>query len=329
MSKFMLISFIAVTIIFALIPNIAWLLAWIVARCFHNSMPYAPFSLTAVGLIAFAYIVLAYGYFFGRFKLDINNIEYVNKDISAEFDGYRIVHISDLHLSTFDDSPKQLQKFVDSINAQHPDLICFTGDLVTLGEKEAEPFTGILNGLRATDGVVSVLGNHDFLIYGPRDSSFNRKAEVEKLSDFERNVLKWHLLRNENYVIERGNEKITILGVDNQHCSNQGFSTISCGDLPRALQNTDGFRILLTHDPSHWREEVVTKTDIPLTLCGHTHSAQIRLFGWTPASWTFKDTYGLYTEGNQNMYINVGLGCTLPVRLGVNAEITVVTLKSK
>lgn len=329
MSKFMLLSLIAVTIIFALIPNIAWLLSWIVAKCFHHTMPYAPFAWTAVGLIAFAYIVLGYGYFCGRFKLDINQIEYAHEDIPVEIDGYKIVHISDLHLSTFNNNHDQLQRFVDSINAQNPDLICFTGDLVTIGEKEAMPFKEILNNLKATDGITSVLGNHDFLLYGRHDSTFSREAEVEKLANFERNELGWHLLRNENFVIKRNNSKITIIGTDNQNCNNQGFKTISRGDLKKAMQNTDGFRILLTHDPSHWRDEVIPDTDIQLTLCGHTHAAQIKLFGWTPASWTFRDTDGLYEEKGQTMYINVGLGCTLPVRIGANAEITVITLKSK
>ena len=133
----MLASLIALSIVFTAVPNILWFILWLIAKCFHYSMPYAPFGWTAFGLVAFAWIVLAYGYFFGRFKLDINKWDYTHKDIPAEFDGYKIVHISDLHLSTFDDSPKQLKRFVDSINAQNPDLVCFTGDLVSLGVEEA------------------------------------------------------------------------------------------------------------------------------------------------------------------------------------------------
>ena len=277
----MLVSVIFLSIVLFAIPNILWLVAWLVCKCFHYALPYAPFGWTAFVLVAFAWIVLAYGYLIGRFKLDINKWDYQNNNIPAAFDGYKIVHISDLHLSTFDDSPKQLQRFVDSINAQNPDLICFTGDLVSLGVEEAEPYIDILK------------------------------------------------LRNESYKIERGSEKITIVGVDNKNCTNQGFRTIDMGDLPKAMQGTDGFRILLTHDPSHWRGEVVGQTDIPLTLCGHTHAAQVKLFGWTPASWTFTDTDGRYDENGQTMYINVGLGCTLPARIGANAEITVITLKHK
>ena len=324
----MLVSVLFLTLVLAAVPNILWFVAWLVAKCFHYTMPYAPFGWTAFVLVAIAWIVMAYGFFFGRFKLDINKIEYAHKDVPENFDGYKIVHISDLHLSTFDDSPKQLQRFVDSINVQNPDIICFTGDLVSLGVEEAEPYLDILKQLKAGDGVVSILGNHDFIIYRHRsDSTFNRTNAVERLDSLQRNTLGWHLLRNDNYKVERGEEKITIVGVDNKNCSNQGFRTIDMGDLPKAMQGTDGFRILLTHDPSHWRGEVVGKTDIPLTLCGHTHAAQVKIFGWTPASWTFRDTHGRYDENGQTMYINGGLGCTLPIRLGVNAEITVITLR--
>ena len=214
----MLVSVIFLSIVLFAIPNILWLVAWLVCKCFHYALPYAPFGWTAFVLVAFAWIVLAYGYLIGRFKLDINKWDYQNTDIPAAFDGYKIVHISDLHLSTFDDSPKQLQRFVDSINAQNPDLICFTGDLVSLGVEEAEPYIDILNQLKAKDGVTSVLGNHDFIIYRHRsDSTFDRETAVARLDSMQRNTLGWHLLRNESYVIERNGEKITIVGVDNKN----------------------------------------------------------------------------------------------------------------
>lgn len=116
--------------------------------------------------------------------------------------------------------------------------------------------------------------------------------------------------------------------MDNANYDNQGFPTIHRGDLRKAMEGTDGFRILLTHDPSHWRAEVLPETDIPLTLSGHTHSAQIKIFGWTPAKWSFNEIAGRYDDGDQTLYINVGLGCTAPFRLGVNPEVTVITLKS-
>jgi hypothetical protein len=257
-------------------------------------------------------------------------MEYAHPDTSPAFDGYKIVHISDLHLSTFDDNPKQLQRFVDSINALEPDLICFTGDLVTFGTSEAEPYTTTLRQLQAKDGVVSVLGNHDFLIYNHRlADDETREKEVEAIAQYEREQLGWRVLRNENTVVERVGERLTIVGVDNTVGKGQGFSTINRGDLSQAMAGTDGFRILLTHDPSHWRSEVLPITDIPLTLSGHTHSAQVRVFGWTPASWMFKESWGRYDEGGQTLNVNAGLGCTLPVRVNCPAEVTLITLRKR
>jgi predicted MPP superfamily phosphohydrolase len=157
----------------------------------------------------------------------------------------------------------------------------------------------------------------------------DREKAVEYLARYQRDVLGWNLLRNEHTVIEsEDGSKITFLGVDNANFGNQGFRTIHMGDLKKAMEGTEGFRILLSHDPSHWSAEVVPETDIHLTLSGHTHSAQIKVFGWSPAKWSFKETAGRYDKEGQTLYINVGLGCTAPFRLGVNPEVTVITLKS-
>ncbi|MCR4965406.1 MAG: metallophosphoesterase [Bacteroidales bacterium] len=328
MLKFLFIATLILGLILAAIPHIVWLIAWLIGKCFHYSLPYAPFGWTALALALLFWLVMILGRYVGRWRLETNQIEYVNSEIPEAFDGYKIVHISDLHLSTFDDNKKQLQRFVDSINVLEPDLICFTGDLVTIGTSEAIPYTSVLKQLKAKDGIVSILGNHDFLIYNHTlagDSA--RTKEVEDLSRYQREQLGWRLLRNESTVIERDSDKITILGVDNINGKGQGFSTVNYGDLPKAMEGTDGFRILLTHDPSHWRAEVLPNTNIPLTLCGHTHSAQIRLFGWNPASWMFKESWGRYDQGQQTIYVNAGLGCTLPVRVNCPAEITVVRLK--
>jgi len=295
---------------------------------------------------------MAYGVWIGRFQLEVNPQEYRSEAVPEELDGFKIVHISDLHLSTFDDRPSALQRIVDSINAQQPDIVCFTGDLVSLGVSEALPYANILKGIHAKHGVFSVLGNHDFLIYR-RDlqDSTTRLREVEQLAEFERETLGWHLLRNENYPIDTrttsststtritgttSSTSVTVVGCDNSSCSNQGFRTIYAGDLDKALQGTSGFRILLTHDPSHWREEVAGKRDIPLTLSGHTHAGQVRLFGWPLSSVSFKDNEGWYHSspfkgeaGRGSLYITRGLGCTMPLRLNCPAEITVITLKKE
>lgn len=324
-TKFM----IALSLLLAIIPHLVWLLGWLVGRCFHSHLPYAPFGWTAAGLVMLAWVVVAYGYFFGRWQQKTVEMDYTHAQVPEAFENYRIVHISDLHLGTFDDNPGQLQRIVDSINALHPDLICFTGDLVSLSVDESKPYTQMLQGLKARDGVVSTLGNHDFFIYSFRDQPSLRMKEVDSLVCYERETLGWHLLRNEHLVLHRGQDSLTVVGVDNIHGSGQGFSTVDRGDLKKAMQGTGGFRILLSHDPSHWEAEVLQKTDIALTLSGHTHAAQFRLFGWTPASWMFRQSAGRYDIDGQTLYVTAGIGCTMPLRINCPSEITLITLHKK
>ncbi len=217
------------------------------------------------------------------------------------------------------------------INAQHPDLICFTGDLVTMGAEEAKPYVHILNRLHANDGIVSVLGNHDLLIYSHIPEQ-RRLAGVERLTAFERDTLHWQLLRNQNITIARAAkdtsivQTLTILGVDNSSCDGQGFHTIYNGDLSQALQATEGFRILLSHDPTQWEAEILGKTPIALTLSGHTHAGQVRVLGHPLSDLMFRESAGWYHRGAQSLYVNEGIGCTAPIRINCPSEITVITL---
>lgn len=306
--------------------GIVWLVLWVIGKFGHFQVHYAPFGWTTLSIVAILTACFAYGYFIGRWRVAVTEVAYSHPDIPASFHGYRIVHISDMHLSTFDDSPGQLEKFVKKINNQNPDLICFTGDMVNGNPAEIAPYIKVLQGLSPKDGIMSVLGNHDFLIYTPYPNQSVREENIERIASMQRDSLGWNLLRNSHSVISRGDDSITIIGVDNQNCSNQGFHTISRGDLKKAMAGTSGFRILLSHDPSHWSDEVIPETDIQLTLSGHTHAAQVRLLGWTPAALTFKETYGLYEREGQSLYVNIGLGCTAPFRIGANPEVTVITL---
>jgi hypothetical protein len=325
MTKFMVL----LSVVLALIPNVLWLLGWLVGLCFHCRLPYSPFGWTAAGLVVLAWAVVAYGIFIGRWQQETVAVDYSLGEVPEAFEGYRIVHISDLHLGTFDDKPEGLQRIVDSINALQPDLICFTGDLVSLSVEEAKPYTHMLQGLNARDGVVSTLGNHDFFIYSFRDQPSRREQEVDSLVKYECETLGWHLLRNQHLVLHRGQDSLTVVGVDNIHGSGQGFSTVDRGDLKKAMQGTGGFRILLSHDPSHWEAEVLGKANIALTLSGHTHAAQFRLFGWTPASWMFRQAAGRYDSNGQTLYVNAGIGCTMPMRINCPSEITLITLHKK
>jgi len=291
---------------------------------------------------------MLYGYWFGRKQLRVTETAYTSPQVPPAFDGYKIVHISDLHLSSFADSHAFLQRIIDTINAQQPDLICFTGDFVGFGVEEAIPFTHILRQLHAKDGIMSILGNHDFALYHHGLTDAEKEEKVNQLTAYQRDTLGWQLLRNQSYIIQRDSAYLQIIGVDNTSCQGQGFQTISRGDLPAAITLPNSLiasspnsliasspnsliassplKILLSHDPSHWRAEVIPTTDIPLTLSGHTHAGQIRLFGYPLSSLMFTESEGWYHNDGQSLHINTGLGCTLPVRLGVPPEITVITL---
>ena len=299
--------------------------------------PFRPFGYAALFLVFFGWVLIGYGYWVGRFQIEVKPTTYSHTQLPTAFEGYKIVQISDLHLATFADRPSALQRVVDSINAQTPDLICFTGDIVTIGVEEAMPFKAILQQLHARDGIFSVLGNHDLMIY--RDfSPAERLRQVEQLVAFEHDSLGWKVLRDTSCVVVRERQgansesvrdSLTIMGVDNCSCEGQGFRSIYHGDLAAAMRNTNGFRILLSHDPTFWRAEVQDRTNIPLTLSGHTHSGQLRLFGHPLAGLLFQETAGWYyhaAEQPQALYVNSGVGCTLPVRVNCPAEITVITL---
>lgn len=330
MAMMTLVAALFFAIILAIVPHLIWLLVMIVGRLCGFHVGYAPFGWVALALVLCCWLLMAYGYFIGRWRLDVTEMEFAHRDVPASFEGYRIVHISDLHLSTFDDNKHKLSKIVDEINKLHPDLVCFTGDLVTLNVGEALPYADDLRRIRATDGVVSVLGNHDLFIYShEKQTKDSRDEEIEALTRFERKTLGWRLLRNEHFVVKRGDEVMTVIGVDNVHGAGQGFNTVNCGDLSQAMSGVEGFSVLLSHDPSHWMAEVVGKTNIPLTLSGHTHAAQLRIMGWNPASLMFQQSDGRYDVGDQTIYVNIGLGCTAPIRLGAQPEITLITLKQE
>lgn len=326
MTKFLIYSTLFLCIVLALVPHILYVLSWLAGKCARFSVPYRPFGWTAVGLVLLCILVIAYGNLIGLYRTTVKEVTFAHEQVPAAFDGYRIVQISDLHVSTFERHPERLQQTIDKINALQPDLICFTGDLVSMTADEVTPFVEILRSLHAKDEVVSVLGNHDYATYVHSFSDAQKALAVNRLIETERNILGWNLLLNESKMLVRDGDTLSILGSENQSCGGNGISPIKRGNLAQALSGTGGFRVLLTHDPTHWRGEVLG-TDIPLTLSGHTHAAQFRIFGWTPARWIYPDSDGLYTEGSQSLYVNTGIGCTVPFRVGVPQEITMITLK--
>ena len=277
-----------------------------------------------IGLASMAMVL--YGTLAGWHDYEVKEVTFESEDLPEAFDGYRIVQFSDLHIGTIAGYPKQVQRLVDLINAQQGDVIVFTGDLVNHRATELNSTEGILSQLHAPDSVYSVLGNHDYSTYIRWGSEEERQTNVEDLKRRQARM-GWHLLNNAHTILHRGDTCIALVGVENQ-----GLPPFpQHGDLPKAMKGTEGlFKVLLSHDPTHWRHEVLPQSDIQLMLAGHTHAMQFQLFGFTPASWFFRESHGLYLDHGRGLYVNVGVGeVMLPFRFGAWPEITVITLRKK
>lgn len=271
-------------------------------------------------------LVMAYGAWIGRERPQLKEVELRLENLPESFDGYRLVQISDIHARSYANRQKSLQRIVGIINNQNPDLIAFTGDIITLDASELGSIKEILKELKAKDGIVAVVGNHD---YGMYSDPSHKRPSGEILSDVikEEKTMGWNVLMDENIKISRNQDSIAVVGVQNTSPSRHFPSK---GNLNKASEGTEGvFRILLTHDPMHWEVEILGK-DYPLTLSGHTHAMQFSLLGWCPSRYIFKQYRGLYTEGQQHLYVNIGLGETiLPFRIGTRPEITQITLRTR
>lgn len=275
--------------------------------------------------------------FLGMFKwvheFNFKRIQVQLFGLSSAFDDYCMVQISDMHLGSWS-TTEHLKDAVEQINALQPDLVVFTGDLVNYTTDEAYRFREILAGITAVDGVVAILGNHDYGDYVNWDSPAEKKKNMEDLYGFYHQI-GWKLLRNEHLILERDQEKLAIIGVENWS-HNERFPRY--GNIQKARKGIGkvSASILLSHDPSHW-DAVVLKdhTDIQLTLSGHTHGFQFGIeipgIKWSPAQYIYKQWAGLYRSEatQQQLYVNRGLGSIgYPGRIGILPEITIFTLKS-
>lgn len=256
-------------------------------------------------------------------------IEYDN--LPSDFDGFKIIQISDFHLGSYFSDTDFVADVITKINEQKPDLILFTGDLVNSQTSEATRFQSELSLLKAPYGVWSVLGNHDYGDY------YKWESEEQKLNNFEllKNLQRdcgWNLLNNTHTIFNIGNDSIALIGVENWG----DFPFPKYGDLQKACEGLDEniFKILMSHNPIHWKLEVLNMTNIDLTLSGHTHAMQceVEFFGkrWSPAALRYEEWSGLYEERDQKLFVNAGLGFVgLPIRIGVNPEITLIILRKK
>lgn len=289
--------------------------------------------ISQAGLIAASipFVTMLYGMARTAFNIQVRRKTVYYDDLPAAFDGLTIAQISDLHSGSFSSSAF-FAEAVDRILNLKPDLIFITGDLVNNEASEAEPHINEFKRLKAKFGVHSILGNHDYGDYGPwpsvqaKAANFNRLKEIHHESG-------WNLLLNSHHVLEKNGERLAIVGVENWGAS-QHFPKY--GDLDKAVSGAENipFKILLSHDPSHWDAKIKDHPQkFQLTLSGHTHGAQFGIeipgIKWSPVQYLYKQWAGLYQAAGQNIYVNRGLGFIGYMgRIGIQPEITFLELKS-
>ena len=283
-------------------------------------------SYIALAIAMFSGATILFGATEGKQHFEVKEVEIASKDIPQGFEGYRIVQISDIHAGSWGTNTWPMQRAVNLINSLQPDLIVFTGDLVNNLASELDAFIPVFSRLQAKHGIYSVLGNHDYSTYIKWEHPSQQEAELDSLKA-KQAQMGWQLLNNRHVKLHQQGDSIALIGVENS--GRPPFPNHS--RLNEASEGTEGmFKILLSHDPSHWRREALPNTDIHLTLAGHTHDMQTSLFGLSPAAFAYPEHSGLYEEEGQKLYVNIGLGHLLyPMRLGAWPEITILTLRKK
>lgn len=297
-----------------------------------NGIPRSAFlSWLGLGLGGGLFGTLLYG-FSNKYKYQVKKLTLAFENLPKAFEGMKIVHISDIHSGSFQNKTA-VNHGVDLILQQQPDLILFTGDLVNDRAEEMRDYMDVFNRLTAPMGVYSSLGNHDYGDYVSWPSKQAKAENLERLKQVHAQ-LGWRLLMNEHVLFEKGGEQIALLGIENWGAKGR-FPKY--GKMQEAYPGTEKipFKMLLSHDPSHWDAEVKTQySDINLMFSGHTHGMQFGLenpyFKWSPVQWMYKQWAGLYEEGNQKLYVNRGYGFIgYPGRVGILPEITVIELAVK
>ena len=301
--------------------------SWIVRKCKKHpkAKPHNYGNLMGTLSVPAVWFVLFWGTFVGFNKLEVNHQTYVSEKVPEAFDGYRIVLFSDAHVGSYQKHNSWLlQRAVDSINAQKPDIILFVGDLQNIQPTELYPHIDVLEKLKAIDGVYSVLGNHDYAEYIGADEAM-KVANCRETVSLERQM-GWNVLLNEHGTIEHGKDHMILAGMEND---GDGKRFPQKGDVDKTLENvtSDDFILMMEHDPSAWRRKIVTDGRAQLTLSGHTHKMQFSIFGWCPLSLTGKEYNGWYKEGDQQLFVTAGLGGLIPFRFGATGEIVVLTLR--
>lgn len=318
--------YLIVTLCFC-IPKLTFVLFSLILRSINKiaglKIPHA--AISALPALAMLWYIL-FGAIKGKENFKVKEVTFTSANLPEVFDGYRVMQLSDIHSGSWKGNPEALKKAIDLCNKQNADLALFTGDLVNSRSDELLEFTEIFSELKAKDGVYSVLGNHDYGTYVKWNSEADRIANIDSLIARE-NRMGWRMLNNSHTIIRRGNDSIAVIGVENS--GRPPFPDYA--RLKEASAGTEGmFQILMSHDPTHWRRQILPESDIELTLSGHTHDMQITFFGLSVSSFIYPEHNGMYMEGERGLYVNIGLGHVLfPMRLGAWPEITVITLKKK
>jgi predicted MPP superfamily phosphohydrolase len=325
-------------IIFMLGEDIIRLISGFYFKIFTNEQNfYIPsrrkfLSTLALGVAAIPFSALLYGMIKGKYNFKVLKYELEFADLPEAFDGFTMTQISDIHSGSFDNKNK-ISYAVDLINQQDSDAIFFTGDLVNNVADEMDDWKELFSNLSAKEGVFSVLGNHDYGDYVRWNSKEEKLKNLDKLKKIQ-SEMGWNLLLNENFYIKRKNQKIAIVGVENW--GENGFK--QAGDLDVACKNINDsdFKVLLSHDPSHWKSRVKNDDrNFQLTLSGHTHGMQFGIeipgwIKWSPVKYRYENWAGIYEEKGRFINVNRGFGFLgYPGRVGIWPEITVIKLKKK
>ncbi len=297
----------------------------------YNSMakPHQNFFSLHIGALAgiIVLFLVIHGVVIGKSNFKVNEVEVPFENLPESFDGLEIVHISDTHLGSFKNK-EDVIKGIEIINNLDPDIILFTGDLINNEAKEGLPYIEYFNNLQPNLGKFSVLGNHDIGDYRRWYMIEEKDPDIKSIEKLHKKM-GFELLRDQHVFVQKQKDSIMIAGVDNW-----GLSPFrKAGNISKALSphNDYSFIILISHDPTHWVEEVLSKENISLTLSGHTHGMQFGIdtknFTWSPASFKYRHWHGLYEDNDQLLYVNAGFGYVgLPLRIGIFPEITLIRL---
>ncbi len=333
-----MLTFEIITIVFLFSEDIFRMMAASIQRIFGSSAEFSLparrrfLSIIAMGIAAIPFSALLYGMYRGKYDFRVLKYELEFDDLPEAFHGYQITQISDIHSGSFDNR-KKIEYAVNLINEQKSDTILFTGDMVNNMASEMEPWKELFSTLEAKDGMYSILGNHDYGDYFNWETPELKAQNLEDLKKIQ-DEIGFDLMLNESRYLQKGEDKLALIGVENW--GRGGFK--KAGDLKKATEDIhkDDFKILMSHDPSHW-EDVVIHDDYHyhLTLSGHTHGMQFGIeipgwIKWSPAKWRYKYWAGIYEEMGQLINVNRGFGFLgYPGRVGIWPEITVITLKKK